>query len=74
MMFQAGNFDLLNIAANIIFGAIGFAAFLYGKKNAFWRSMVIGIILMGYPYFFSNTLMVCLIGVVLVAVLFLWKE
>jgi hypothetical protein len=35
-MFQAEDFSPVKISAYIIFGAIGFVAFLYGKKiNSF---------------------------------------
>ena len=71
---QIGNFDPVKIAAHVIFAAIGFVAFMYGKKNALWRSMIIGIALMAYPYFFSGTLSICLIGIALTAALYFWRE
>jgi membrane-bound ClpP family serine protease len=73
-MSQAGDFNPVNMAAYTIFGAIGIAAFIYGKKKAFWRPMVIGIILMAYPYFLSGTLLIYLIGIVLTAALYFWRE
>jgi hypothetical protein len=36
--------------------------------------MVIGIALMAYPYFFSQMLAVYLIGIVLTAVLYFWRD
>ena len=53
-MFQFGDFSPSNLFAGIIFGSIGLGAFIYGKKNAFWRPVVIGIMLMAYPYFFQG--------------------
>ena len=38
----------------IIFGAIGLAAFLYGKRLVLIRPIVIGLLLMIYPYFVSD--------------------
>jgi hypothetical protein len=73
-MFQFGNFSPSNLFAGLIFGSIGLGAFIYGKKNAFWRPMVIGIILMAYPYFLSGTLLIYLIGIVLTAALYFWRE
>jgi len=73
-MFQLGNFSPSNLFAGIIFGSIGLGAFIYGKKNSYWRPMVIGIILMAYPYVFSGTLVIYLIGIVLVATLYFWHE
>ena len=73
-MFQSGVFSAGSILAYIIFGAIGFVAFVYGKKNAFWRPMIIGIALMVYPYFFSGTLVIYLVGIALTAALYFWRE
>jgi hypothetical protein len=70
---QPGDFGFAKTAACIIFGAIGFVAFVYGKKNAFWRTMIIGFALMVYPYFFSGTLAIYLIGIILTAVLYFWR-
>ena len=73
-MFQAIDFSLAKIAAYTIFGAIGFVAFVYGKKNAFWRPMIIGIVLMGYPYFVSGTISIYLIGIAFTIALYFWRE
>ena len=50
-MFNFGDFSQAKIIAYIIFGTIGFGAFIYGKKNKLWRAMIVGIALMVYPYF-----------------------
>jgi hypothetical protein len=60
--------------AAILFGAIGMAAFVYGKKSGNMRPMVIGIALMAYPYFVPQTWLLYLIGCLLTAGLFLWRE
>jgi hypothetical protein len=73
-MFQSGALSVGNILAYIIFGAVGFVAFVYGKKNAFWRPLVIGIALMVYPYFVSGTVILYCVGVVLTAALYFWRE
>ena len=73
-MFQLGNFSPSNLFAGLIFGSIGFVAFIYGKKMVFFRLMIIGIALMVYPYFFSGTLVIYLIGIILTAVLYFWRE
>ncbi|MDO8602882.1 MAG: hypothetical protein Q7O04_03420 [Candidatus Omnitrophota bacterium] len=73
-MFKAEDYNIANITACAIFGAIGFVAFIYGKKNAAWRSMIIGIALMAYPYFLSGTIAVYLIGIVLTAALYFWRD
>jgi hypothetical protein len=60
--------------AAIIFGAIGMAAFVYGKKSANMKPMILGIALMGYPYFISQTWLLYLVGVLLTGSLFVWRE
>ena len=70
----AGDFNGAKILAYIIFGAIGFAVFVYGKKNKFVRPMIIGFALMVYPYFFSGTLVIYLVGIALIAALYFWRE
>ena len=59
-----------NIIASVIFGSIGLAAFIYGKKQMNFKALVIGIILMVYPYFVANTIAVYSIGAVLTLALF----
>ena len=71
---QAGDFNGAKIFAYIIFGVIGTAVFLYGKKNKFLRPMIIGVALMVYPYFFSGTLAIYLVGIALTAALYFWRE
>ena len=71
---QGCDFGPAKIAAYIIFGAVGFVAFIYGKKNAFWRPMVIGVVLMAYPYFVSGAPMLYFIGIALTALLYFWRE
>jgi hypothetical protein len=73
-MFQLGNFSPSNLFAGFIFGSIGFVAFIYGKKIASFRPMIIGIVLMVYPYFISGTLFIYLIGIALTASLYFWRE
>ncbi len=70
----ADDFGTAKIVACTIFGAIGFAAFLYGKKNKFSRPMIIGGALMAYPYFISGTFFLYLVGVALTAALYFWRE
>ncbi len=71
---KASEFTLGKIAAYVIFGSIGFIAFLYGKKNRAWRAMAIGIALMVYPYFGTNTLGLYLVGGALTAALYFWRD
>ena len=59
-----------NILASVIFGSIGFAAFIYGKKQTSFKIVVIGVILMVYPYFVQNPILLYAIGAVLTIMLF----
>lgn len=63
-----------NLLAGVIFGSIGFAVFLYGKKQTSFKAMGIGAALMVYPYFIPNTIALYVIGVVLIAALFVFRD
>lgn len=67
-------FTLPNLIGGFLFSGIGFVAFAYGKKMSLLRTMLLGIVLMVYPYFFSNTWLLYGIGSALTAALFLFKE
>ena len=71
---QAGTFDLAKMLAYVIFGAVGFIAFIYGKKNSLWRPMLIGFALTVYPYCLSGTVLLYLVGAALTAALYFWRE
>ena len=63
--------SIANIFASVIFGSIGFASFIYGKKQTSLKPVVIGVILMAYPYFVQNPILLFAIGTVLTIALFL---
>ena len=69
-----GNFGVANIIAGFLFGSIGFIAFVYGKKMSLWRPLVLGLVLMAYTYFISNTILLYGIGIVLCVLLYFWRE
>ncbi len=68
------NFSAANLIGGIIFSSIGFVAFVYGKKMAYWRCMTIGMVLMGYSYVIPDTRAVYLIGAALTAALFIFRD
>ena len=68
------NFSAGSIFAGIVFGAIGFAVFIYGKKQVSFKPMLIGIALMAYPYFVSNTILLWGIGAALTFSLFIFRD
>ena len=57
-------FDLsgANLVGGLIFGAIGFVAFIYGKRMNLWKLMLCGLALMIFPYFISDTGMLYIFG------------
>ena len=76
--YCTANDDLLAnpslLFGSILFGAIGLAVFVYGKKLALWKPMVIGIALMAYPYFISHTWLMYAIGTALCAGLYVLRD
>ena len=67
-------FSGLNLVGGLIFGSIGFVAFVYGKRMHVWKPMFLGLALMVYPYFVANDLALLVIGAVGTAVLFLFRD
>ena len=66
--------SMANLMGGIIFGAIGLAAFVYGKKQANFKPMAIGIALIAFPYFISNTMAIYAIGAALSVALFIFCD
>ena len=67
-------FSGANLIGGMVFGSIGFVAFIYGKRMHVWKPMFIGLALMAYPYFVANDIAMIAIGVVGTAALFLVRE
>ena len=64
--------SIANIFASVIFGSIGFVAFIFGKKQSNFKVLGIGIVLMIYPYFVQNSIALFAIGAVLTILLFIF--
>jgi hypothetical protein len=58
----------------ILFGVIGIAAYRYGKKTSRPHAKWIGVALMLYPYAISNTWLLYIVGAVLSAALYLFRN
>ena len=59
---------------SLLFGIIGIAAVIYGKKSTLWKPMLIGVILMTFPYLVSRTWLLYVIGCALSAALFVFRD
>jgi hypothetical protein len=68
------NFSWPKMLGGMLFGSVGFIAFVYGKKQQYYRTLGVGIVLMVYPYFVSNALWLYILGVVLCSVLYFWRD
>ena len=68
------DFTIANLIGWTLFGAIGFVAFVYGKRQSAIKTMLLGVTLMAYPYFVSNTLAMYVVGVALTAALFIFRD
>ncbi len=58
----------------ILFGAIGMGAFVHGKRTASAARMLLGVVLMGYPYFVSDPVLVYVIGAALCGLLYAFRN
>lgn len=63
------NFDADTLIASMIIGGIGTVSFIYGKRQSRLPQMVVGILLIAYPYFISNVFLMIGIAVALLAAL-----
>ncbi len=63
-----------SIIAGVIFNAIGLAAFIYGKKQAKLKPMLIGSTLIVYPYLITDVAIMMVVGLLLTATLFVFHD
>jgi hypothetical protein len=54
-----------SLVASLIVSSIGFVAFMYGRKLERTPQIVAGVVLMAFPYFVPNVLLMAGIAVVL---------
>ena len=67
------NLSAANLFGQILCGAIGMGAFVYGKKQSAFKAMILGIVLMVFPYFVPETWMLYIIGGGLTLCLFVFQ-
>jgi len=65
-MFELGSVAVL--IWGMLFGAIGFGYFLYGKKQKAIIPLCVGITLCVFPYFIDNLYVLVGVGVTLMAI------
>ncbi len=56
----------------VVFGSVGLAHFVYGKKQGRFIPLLCGIGLMAFPYFISNTVLLVVVGLALLVVPYLF--
>lgn len=69
-----GHVSFSNIIAGIVFGSVGFVAFIYGKKQARIKTMLIGAALIVVPYIITDTLVLAMTGAILTAGIFIFRD
>ena len=57
----------------VVFGSVGLAYFVYGKKQQRFVPLLCGIALIAFPYFVSNTVLLVVVGLVLSAVPYFFR-
>lgn len=65
------DFDANTFLASLLVSSIGFVAFMYGKRQSRFPQMLVGIILMAYPYFVSHVAVMLGIAVFLLGALWI---
>ena len=63
------NVDANSLLASLLVSSIGFVAFAYGKKQSRPPQLIIGLGMMGFPYFVSSVPLMLGIGAGLLALL-----
>jgi len=58
----------MSLFLGLLFGSIGMVYMIYGKRQSSVMHIVVGAILIIYPYLFSNALLVFIAGVILTAI------
>jgi predicted membrane protein len=65
--------DSSSLLWGLLFGSIGLGFFIYGKRQKAVVPLVCGLVLMIFPYFISNALLLVAIGVALVALPYFFR-
>lgn len=74
MPFGMPSFSAANILGNLLFSAIGYVAYSYGKSMGNMRVRIQGGVLLAYSYFVADTLWLYAIGTALTAWIWLTRD
>ncbi|HWA74284.1 MAG TPA: hypothetical protein VG937_18195 [Polyangiaceae bacterium] len=64
------NFDVSSLVASFVVSSVGFVLFIYGKRMSRAPHLLIGLVLLIYPYFIAGVLP--MLGIALVLLVLLW--
>ena len=60
--------DTSSLLWGLLFGSIGLGFFIYGRRQKTVVPLVCGVVLMFFPYFVSNTILLVTLGLALIAI------
>lgn len=60
--------DTSSLLWGLVLGSVGLGYLIYGRKQGAVVPLIVGLALIIYPYFVSNTFLLVGIGVILVAI------
>jgi hypothetical protein len=66
--------DTTTLMLSMLFGALGFAFLIFGKKSGQVVPMFVGLALMVFPYFIPNITILLTVCIVLTAIPFLVRS
>ena len=58
----------MTLFLGLLFGSIGTVYLIYGKRQSSPIHLIVGAILIVYPYLFTNAILVFVVGVILTAI------
>ena len=64
----------LSLFSGLLIGLVGMALFIYGKKQADWPSLGVGVVLCIFPYFIAAVWLMWLIAGACIGGLFLLRR
>ena len=69
-----GGWNWPNIIGGLIFGLIGMIVLGHAKKERSPKLFCIAVVMLAFPYFVTNTVLIYAIGIGLCALLYFWRD